>query len=172
MSNTEHELTSKSVVKKHGNKRKPYWCAPRRVKSTTIVANADDSLVQNKKSKKSHRKKKRKNIKSLRRIDILAQPKSVKYKLEHNTHSSNVNESTKKYSTAKRSISTNQKPTICPRKSLQIKKFNKAHELPKNFRMSSTLKDYSPIVLPKKIGVRLFSLVKKKLKELTNSKDM
>lgn len=69
-----------------------------------------------------------------------------------------VNESTKKYSITKRPISTHQKSTICPRKSLKIKKFDKAHELPKNLKINSTLKDHSPIMLPKKIGVRLFSL--------------
>ncbi|XP_033353093.1 uncharacterized protein LOC117235309 [Bombus vosnesenskii] len=161
----EHEITPKSVIKNHRNKRRTYWCAPRRVKSTVIVGNFDNSLTQKKNIKKRHHKKKRKTMKSLRRIDILAQPKSIKHKVEHKNHFSTVSKSAQRYQIPKRSISSDQKSTIYQHKTFRIKKFKGTRELP----MNSTLKDCSTIILPKKLGVRLFALVKKKLKELANS---
>ncbi|KAF3421992.1 hypothetical protein E2986_07848, partial [Frieseomelitta varia] len=152
-----HEKTSKSVIKTHRNKRNTYWCAPRRVKSTVVAGNIDSSLIQNKKLKKEHRKKKRKSVKKLRRIDILAQPKSVKHKSAYKNHFSNVSKPTRKI--PKTSISSSQRNTF------KIKRLKEARELSMN-----TLKDWAPIMLPKKLGVRLSALVRKKLKELTNAK--
>lgn len=37
-----------------------------------------------------HHKKKRKSVRNMRRIDILAQPKSMKHELQHKRHLSNV----------------------------------------------------------------------------------
>ncbi|XP_061933636.1 uncharacterized protein LOC108002331 [Apis cerana] len=169
MFKTEDKITEKSVIKKPRNKRKTYWCAPRKVKSTNILENIDNSL-QDKKMKKRHHKKKRKSVRNMRRIDILAQPKSMKHELQHKRHLSNANCSVRKYNAVKKSISSNQKIITYPHKTLKTKKFKGAHQSG-NSMMNITLKD-SPIILPKKIGVRLFSLVKKRLKELTNSKKL
>ncbi|KAK9296259.1 hypothetical protein QLX08_009682 [Tetragonisca angustula] len=159
MNKSQHEITSKSVIKTHRNKRNTYWCAPRRVKSTVVAGNIDSSLIQNKKLKKEHHKKKRKGVKKLRRIDILAQPKSVKHKSTYKNHFSNVSKSTRKYKIPKTSISSSQKKTF------KIKRLKEARELSMN-----TLMDCAPIILPKKLGVRLSALVRKKLKELPNAK--
>ncbi|CAK9800377.1 hypothetical protein ANTQUA_LOCUS2427 [Anthophora quadrimaculata] len=173
-----------SVVKKHRSKRKTYWCAPRKVKSIHTAEDADNSQMKDVKTKKKPRKKKRKLIKRVRRIDILAQPKFINDKPVPKNQYTNVNlipsyhdlsthlikviGSTPKHKIAKTLATTNRTNFTSPRKILNIKKLKKKHKLPSPF----TLKDSSPIVLPKKIGVRLISLVKKRIKELTNSKNM
>ncbi|XP_017793403.1 PREDICTED: uncharacterized protein LOC108575180 [Habropoda laboriosa] len=145
------------VVKKHRNKRKTFWCAPRKVKSIHTAEDADNSPMKNVKSKKKSRKKKRKIMKKLRRIDILAQPKFVKDKPELKNRSSNVN-----------SI-----PLYHNFTTLQIILMNICDRLrPKNFTLNPTLKDSSPIVLPKNIGFWLMSLVQKRIKKLTNSENL
>lgn len=122
--------------------------------------------------KKRHLKKKRKSVRNIRRIDILAQPKCMKHELQHKRHLSNANCTIRKYNAMKKSISSNQKIIAYPHKTLKTKKFKGTRQsYDGNSMMNITLKD-SPIILPKKIGVRLFSLVKKRLKELTNSKKL
>ncbi|KAK1130328.1 hypothetical protein K0M31_018464 [Melipona bicolor] len=148
MNKSQHEIASKLVIKTHCNKRNTYWCAPRRVKSTDVAGNIDSSLIEKKKLKKGHRKKKRKSVKKLRRIDILAQPKSVKQKTEYKDHFSNVSKPTRKYKIPKTSISSSQRSTT-----FKIKRFKEARELSMN-----TSKDCAPIMLPKKLGVRLSAL--------------
>ncbi|CAK9823343.1 hypothetical protein ANTRET_LOCUS1707, partial [Anthophora retusa] len=174
-----------SVVKKHRSKRKTYWCAPRKVKSIHTAEDADNSQMKDVKTKKKPRKKKRKLIKRVRRIDILAQPKFINDKPVPKNQYTNVNfipfvsrsynasrntviGSTPKHKIAKTPVTTNRTNCTSPRKILNIKKLKKKHKLPSPF----TSKDSSPIVLPKKIGVRLISLVKKRIKELTNSKNI
>ncbi|CAK9812064.1 hypothetical protein ANTPLA_LOCUS7277 [Anthophora plagiata] len=142
------------VVKKHRSKRNTYWCAPRKVKSVHTAEDADNSCMKDVKTKKKLRKKKRKLIKRVRRIDILAQPKFINDKPVPKNRSTNVIGSTRKRKIAKTPVTTNQTHFASPRKILNMKKLKKKHKLPSPF----TLKDSSPIVLPKKIGVRLISL--------------
>lgn len=68
-----------------------------------------------------------------------------------------ANCSIRKYNAVKKSISLNQKIITYPHKTLKTKKFKGAHKSG-NSMINLTLKDSSPIILPKKIGVRLFSL--------------
>ncbi|XP_017883172.1 uncharacterized protein LOC108626803 [Ceratina calcarata] len=159
---------SKSIVRKRRIKRKTYWCAPRKVKSISIIENVDkDPPVENKKSKKKRCKKKQRNIKKLRRIDILALPKTIKTKLENKSRFLSVNDSARKVS--RPPVIENQKSYIYSRKRARMKKVKTNMNVPKNCKMNlGPRKRHSQIVLPKKMGIRLFSLVKKRLKEITN----
>ncbi|XP_076396420.1 uncharacterized protein LOC143265870 isoform X3 [Megachile rotundata] len=144
-----NEQITPEPTRKKQTKNKNYWCAPRKVKSTA----------------EKRRKKLRKNVK--KRIDILAQPKSTKTQSEHK--SSNHIKMVRFPTRHKVTVSPN---NISPRKTLKPKKLKSTKNVSRNLMIKSKKKKSLPIVLPKKIGLRLFSLVQKKLKELTDSKNI
>ncbi|CAL7939256.1 unnamed protein product [Xylocopa violacea] len=139
-----------------------FWCAPRKVKSMTIEENEEANVaVEGRKSKKRHRKKRQRNVTNSRRIDILAQPKSMKHKQEQKNRSSNVTESTRIHKIPRSSQNLKNQTSlkeVRPPKSSKMKNIKASREFLDNFRKIPTSKDSSSIVLPKKIGIRLFSL--------------
>ncbi|XP_034181227.1 uncharacterized protein LOC117604834 [Osmia lignaria lignaria] len=152
-------MASKSFIKKkHTNKNNAFWCAPRKVKSTTDVIKLDSLLTLNKKPKKKRCRKVRKHVKKVRRIEILAKPKSAKHRPEYN-------KMTEVFPTKLADL-------ISPRKISKPNKLKTMKNIPENFIIKSRKKNSPRIMLPKKIGLRLFSLVTKRLKELTNSKSV
>ncbi|XP_076625369.1 uncharacterized protein LOC143343893 [Colletes latitarsis] len=155
MIESKYQTSPDTAVKKHRGKLKTYWCAPRKVRS---IKSSSNQLTKTEKPKKRRRKKTR-NLKR----DILGQSKSGKFQSKQNHRSANVMESNRKCKIGKSCSTAKGKSTVYPRKSLC------ANSLVTNYTTKSKIRNSSAIVLPKKLGVRLFSLVTKRLKELTNS---
>ncbi|XP_076396419.1 uncharacterized protein LOC143265870 isoform X2 [Megachile rotundata] len=153
-----NEQITPEPTRKKQTKNKNYWCAPRKVKSTAEVIKFDNMITLDGKPKKKRRKKLRKNVK--KRIDILAQPKSTKTQSEHK--SSNHIKMVRFPTRHKVTVSPN---NISPRKTLKPKKLKSTKNVSRNLMIKSKKKKSLPIVLPKKI-------VQKKLKELTDSKNI
>ncbi|XP_076231276.1 uncharacterized protein LOC143177294 [Calliopsis andreniformis] len=170
ISKLERQIGSRSIVKKYPSKRKTYWCAPRKVKGIESVENIEDT-VKTEKSKKKRQKKGRKVGKRLRRIDILAQPKSVKLQSNQKYCSIKKTEPSRPPKIVNASYGKRRNTTY-PHKSLKTNKTKTGNNLLNSFTAKSKLQGSSAIVLPRKVGLRLFSLVTKKLKELTNTKNV
>ncbi|XP_076293794.1 uncharacterized protein LOC143215517 isoform X2 [Lasioglossum baleicum] len=142
-----------TVFRRHhaAPRRKNCWCSPRKADTMDSAKSVDDPTLKmdSKRQKKDRRRKAHRVSKKLRRIDVLAQPKSQN-RSDPRKHSPSVSHTTKKVRYSELST-INEKQS---RKSLKGDKKSKK---------------LSKIMLSKKLQRRLISIVAKKIKELTNS---
>nr|XP_033329228.1 uncharacterized protein LOC117221955 isoform X1 [Megalopta genalis] len=126
-----------------------YWCAPRKASDTNPVKIMNGPTVERtvrEKPRKERRKKPRRASKKLRRIDVLAQPKSQSQR--------------KRSPSAPRAAQNVRKPRLST---------TKGGKSVKTLKTGEKTKKPATITLSKKLQRRLFSLVYKRIKELAKS---